>query len=119
MGLLILTVFGACKSSDTSPEVEIICLTGEFRQFNTHCLGWVDNRTTYLYDIKINGHPEYDSITVVDQDLSEEFRIRGQKIYFTIDSVGQSGGCNFLVGELPPPYRISNVSAVPCSMQSL
>ena len=47
-------------------------------------------------------------------DLPEKFRITNQKIYFTIDSVGELSWCSYLVGALPPPLRISNVSAVPC-----
>lgn len=98
---------------------ELPCLEGEFRQFNGHCVANLGNdfqgdvNAGDLYDIKIYNHAELDSITVPAISLPESFRVRGQRFYFQLDSIGTYGICDALAGRFLPHF-ISKISATPC-----
>jgi hypothetical protein len=87
---------------------------GEFRQRNPHCTVYIEGASeAYIYDIRVYGHPELDSITVTGTTLPELFRIRGTRFYFQIDSTGTYNVCNHFVSK-DVPYYISNVSTTLC-----
>ncbi len=121
--LLVLTIIGGCLFSCEKGEPPLVeelpCLEGEFRQHNPHCGAFLGKdfqgpeADAKLYDIKIYNHAELDSIAVPGISLPESFRVKGQRFYFQLDSVGINDVCNHLFGRFLPHF-ISKISSTPC-----
>lgn len=114
IALLSLLVLFSCEKEGPVLSEEPLCVEGEFRQLNPHCEVYTEGASQgYIYDIRVYGHPELDSITVPDINLPERFRIKGTRFYFQIDSTGIYSLCNLFVSK-DVPYYISNVSTTLC-----
>lgn len=111
--LFLLLVFFSCENADPILPEAPLCVEGEFRQLNPHCWALVDGVTREIFDLRIYGHSELDSINVPDVDLPEFLRVKGTRFYLQIDSAGVYGICNALFSN-DVPYRISNVSTTLC-----
>jgi hypothetical protein len=110
----LLGFLSACEKEEPVLSEEPLCLEGEFRQLNPNCTVYIEGASEgYIYDIRVYGHPEVDSITVTGTTLPERFRIRGTRFYFQIDSTGTYNECNHLFSN-DVPYYISNVSTTLC-----
>ena len=54
--ILIISTALVCLACEPTNDIlipeEPVCVEGEFIRFNPHCLGWVDDLTTHLFDIR-------------------------------------------------------------------